>query len=89
MSRVNPLELGRATEIVDPHDRRIYRALEMLHGALSWGTLIFSVVGAWLFPVWTAIFVIAFALYWVFRFFYFLFHLQAGYRKFREYETTD
>lgn len=51
----------------DPRKRRIQRALEMVPGLLSWGTLIGMVVISFFFPLVVAIFIILFDLYWLYR----------------------
>jgi len=53
------LRAGKAGDLTDPKERRIYRALEMLPGFLGWGTLIAVVFLSWAKPVWIAVFIIA------------------------------
>ncbi len=48
-------------------DRVIYRLLEMFPGVLSWGTLVGIVVASIYKPVWAAIFIIIFDLYWLLK----------------------
>jgi cellulose synthase/poly-beta-1,6-N-acetylglucosamine synthase-like glycosyltransferase len=61
------LHAGRAADLPKGKERRIYRALEILPGALSWGTLIFAVlVSAWA-PVAASYLIIAFDLYWLLK----------------------
>jgi hypothetical protein len=48
-------------------DRVLYRALEMLPGLLTWATLIAIVVCSFLYPIWTAYFIIAFDFYWLLK----------------------
>lgn len=48
-------------------DRVIYRALEILPGLLSWGTLIGVALLSAFKPVWAAIFIIVFDLYWLMK----------------------
>ncbi len=70
------LKIGRATEL-EARDRLIYRLLEILPGFLSWGTLIGVAVLSWKEPVWAAIFIIVFDVYWLIKTIYLSFHLRA------------
>ncbi|MFH1584796.1 MAG: glycosyltransferase family 2 protein [Patescibacteria group bacterium] len=81
--------LARASDLADPKERRIYRALEIMPGALSWGTLAAGVLCSWLFPVWTAFIITVFVVFWLFRLLYLGFHLAASYRQMRRNEKTD
>ena len=89
MSQNTYLTIGRASDIQDPGDRVLFRFFEMLPGILSWTTIIGAVVFSWLFPQWTAFFIIAFVMYWLLRTVYFSFHLRSGYKKMRENENID
>jgi cellulose synthase/poly-beta-1,6-N-acetylglucosamine synthase-like glycosyltransferase len=83
------LKIGKASDLKDKKERRIYRALEMFPGLLSWTTLILIVVLSWLKPLWMAVFVISFVIYWLFRTSYFSFHLSASYKQMRKNKKTD
>ena len=83
------LKIGRASDLKDKKERIIYRFFEILPGALSWLTLFLAVFLSWLKPVWVAIFIICFVVYWLFRTIYFSFHLQSCYKKMRENEKVD
>ncbi len=48
-------------------DRVLYRFLEMIPGFISWGTLIGVVLLSIFYPVWAAIFIIVFDLYWLLK----------------------
>ncbi len=48
-------------------DRFIYRLLEILPGFLSWSTLILMVVFSAIRPVWVAVFIIFFDVYWLLK----------------------
>jgi len=82
-------KIGKASDLKDPKERKIYRALEIFPGALSWLTLFLIVLFSWLKPVWMAIFVMCFIVYWLFRTFYFSFHLSASYRQMKKNRKTD
>ena len=51
----------------DPKKRRVQRALEMVPGILSWGTLIGMFIISFLLPLWAAVAIILFDLYWLYR----------------------
>ena len=83
------LKVGRAADFRDKKERKIFRALEIFPGAFSCFTLITIILLSWLKPVWMAIFIIAFAIYWLFRTIYFSFYLNASYRQIRKHEKTN
>lgn len=83
------LKIGRASELKEPKERKIFRALEILPGAFSWFTLILVIVLSWLKPFYMAVFIICFTAYWFFRVIYFSFHLNASYKQMRKNERTD
>ena len=83
------LKIGRASELKNPIERRIFRALEIIPGVLSFSTLFIIILLSWLAPTWAALFIIPFVIYWLFRTFYFSFHLSASYRKMKEHKKRD
>jgi len=68
--------VGRADDLEDVKNRRIYRALEILPGFLAWLTLVLMVVLSFLTPVFVAIFIILFDVYWFIKTIYLSFHLR-------------
>src|SRR3972149_1083961 len=70
------LRAGKAGDLTDPKERRIYRALEMLPGFLGWGTLI-------------AVFIIVFDVYWLAKTVYLSFHLRSSFKKMRENQSVN
>lgn len=85
----NYSQIGRASDLKNPRDRKLYRLLEMLPGILTWGTFILVILLSWLVPVWVAFFMMAFVVYWLSRTVYFTFHLWTGYRQMRINEKKD
>lgn len=83
------LKIGRASDLKDKKERIIYRFFEIFPGGLSWATLFLFVFLSWKKPIWVAIFIIFFVLYWFFRTIYFSFHLWLGYQKMREHEKIN
>lgn len=66
-----------------------YRLLEMLPGALAWGTLVLMVLFSKFLPTYVAVFIILFDTYWFFKTVYFTFHLQAGFKEMRDNLKVD
>ncbi|QQG46121.1 MAG: glycosyltransferase family 2 protein [Candidatus Niyogibacteria bacterium] len=70
-------------------DRVIYRALEILPGFLSWGTLGAVVFFSWASPVGIAIFIIIFDVYWLIKTFYLSFHLRVNWKRLKRNLIID
>lgn len=81
-------KVGRAEEL-SGKDRRLYRALEILPGALSWLTLIGVVLASMYLPVFAAYFIIAFSLYWLLKTAFLSMHLRHNWRHLRHNMTVD
>lgn len=78
------LRAGKASDLTDPRDRRVYRMLEIMPAVLSWGTLIILVLLAWLLPVWASVFIIGFDVYWLAKTIYLSFHLRSSFEKMKK-----
>lgn len=78
------LHIGRSNDLIDSKDRRLYRVLEILPGFLAWATLVLVVVLSMLTPVFMAIFIIAFDVYWLIKTVYLSLHLRISYNKLKE-----
>ena len=74
------LKIGKATELIG-RDRKLYRALEILPGFLSLGTLIALIVLSYFKPVLVAYFLIAFDVYWLLLVIFLAIHLFGSYLK--------
>ncbi len=83
------LNISRSRDLTDIRERILYRFFEILPGFLSWGTFLILFVMSWLKPVWVAVFIILFVIYWFLRTAYFSFHLRSGYFKMRQHEQID
>ena len=83
------LKIGKATDLKSPKERLAYRAFEILPGALAWGTLLGVIFLSWAKPVWVAVFIIAFDVYWLLKTVYLSFHLRSSYFKMRKNIETD
>ena len=69
--------------------RGLYRALEILPGALTWTALIFPLVAAFLWPSLLAYIIIVFATYWLFKSINTARQLLRAYRQMRWAEAQD
>lgn len=85
---VNYLKIGKATEL-EGREYKIYRALEILPGFLSWSTLILLVLLSYFNPVFTAYFLIAFDVYWLLLVVFLGLHLWAAYKNLAQAKNTD
>lgn len=75
-------KVGRAADLTGA-DRRLYRALEIAPGAVSWLTLIGVVVASVYFPIFAAYFIIAFSLYWLLKTIFLSVHLRHNWKRLR------
>ncbi len=82
------LKISKATDL-QGRDRKLYRALEVLPGTLSWGTLIGLTVLSYFYPVGVAFFIIAFDVYWLLLVTFLGIHLIVSYRKMQKYIKID
>jgi cellulose synthase/poly-beta-1,6-N-acetylglucosamine synthase-like glycosyltransferase len=78
------LHIGRASELSNSKDRRLYRTLEIMPGFLAWATLFLVVLLSFLVPFWMAIFIIAFDVYWLIKTVYLSLHLRVSYNKLKQ-----
>lgn len=82
------LKIGRASEL-SGGDRVIYRLLEVLPGFLSWGTILGMIFLSWQRPVWAALFIIVFDVYWLIKTAYLSFHLNTNWKRMKHNLATD
>jgi len=75
------IKIGFAKDIKNPKERRVFRFLEILPGAISWGTILLMILLSHRHPVWTAFFIIAFDIYWLLKTVFLSFHQQFSYKK--------
>jgi cellulose synthase/poly-beta-1,6-N-acetylglucosamine synthase-like glycosyltransferase len=81
-------KVGRAEEL-DGFDRVLYRALEIMPGFLSWGTLISVVFLSMFKPVAAAYLIIAFDLYWLLKTIYLSMHLRYNWRRIKNHVALN
>ncbi len=65
------------------------RFFEIMPGVLSWTTLLGIVALSWIFPVFMAMFIIFFDVYWFLKTLYLSIHLRISYRKMRKNLEVD
>lgn len=70
-------------------DRIIYRLLEIIPGVLCWSTILGVVILSWLAPIFTAVFIISFDIYWLIKTFFLSLHLNANWKKLRKNLKID
>lgn len=76
-------------ELETEFDRDLYRFFEIVPGLLSWLTLVFCFVFSFFAPVWVAVFIIIFDVYWLFRVVYLAVYLVRSFKKIRKNVKTD
>ena len=72
-----------------PSERRIQRALEVIPGMLTWATIIGMLVFSFWLPVWVAIFIITFDVYWIYRTVFISSYSVIAYRRLKEGKNRD
>jgi cellulose synthase/poly-beta-1,6-N-acetylglucosamine synthase-like glycosyltransferase len=85
---MNYLKIGKATEL-QGRDRKLYRALEIFPGFLSWLTLLGLIVLSYFTPLWVAYFIIIFDVYWLLLVLYLGVHLFISYKRLKKYSKID
>lgn len=77
------LKLAQSTDLSDKKERFFYRFFEILPGLSAWATLLLVVAMSFVIPVWAAIFIITFDIYWLIKTVYLSLHLNHSFRKMR------
>lgn len=70
-------------------DRLIQRTLEIIPGAMVWGTIFLAIALSFVRPLWVIYFVIVFDLYWLFRVTYFMPFLIISWWRYRNDSKKD
>ncbi len=86
---MNYLRIGRAGELKDPKERRLYRFLELVPGGLTWLTLVGALLLAWMAPFFTSYLLIVFAVFWFLRSTYLNSHLWTSFKKMKEVQSKN
>ncbi|MBU2564513.1 glycosyltransferase family 2 protein [Patescibacteria group bacterium] len=83
------LQIGFSGDLSNKKDRRLFRFLEIMPGVLSLGTLALFVFLSWHKPVWVAVFIIIFDIYWLLKTLFLSFHQQSALKKLKKNLKTD
>ena len=54
-------------KIIEKHERKVQRILEIIPGLSSWSLILFPIWGSFLIPTIVAYYIIAFDVYWFYR----------------------
>ncbi len=73
----------------DPEGHKLQRRYERIPGILLWSTIIGMLVVSWKLPVWAAVFIIVYDVYWIYRTIYIATHSIFGYRKMARWKKID
>jgi len=73
----------------DPKERRWQRFFETLPGFLTWATLLGMIVFSFIFPIWVAIFIIVYDIYWLHRTIYIATYSIMAYRKMKRWDKVN
>ncbi|HEY4497816.1 MAG TPA: glycosyltransferase family 2 protein [Candidatus Paceibacterota bacterium] len=82
------LHSAHATDLTG-RDYILYRALEIVPGAISWATLGGMVLASYAVPTAAAFFIIIFDIYWLVKTIFLSFHLRANMARMRSHLDTD
>ncbi len=72
-----------------PSEKKAQRMLEVIPAILTWSTLIGMVVFSYLVPVWMAVFIIAFDIYWIHRTIFISYYSVKAYLQLKEGKRID
>jgi len=73
----------------DKKERKWQRLMEIIPGFLTWATIFGMFVFSFILPVYVAIFVILFDIYWIFRTIFIAYYSVEGYRKLKKGTQID
>jgi hypothetical protein len=73
----------------DPRDHAIQRRLEVVPGILTWSTIVGMFAFSFFTPIWVAVFIIAFDVYWIYRTIFITYYSVIAYRRFTEGKKID
>lgn len=83
------IHTGTARDLAIKSDRILYRALEIMPGFLAWLTLGLVVFMSYKIPVFAAVFIILFDIYWLLKTIYLSFLMRSAFAKMRKNLRTD
>ncbi len=83
------LRVGKATDLKDEKERKVYRFFEIVQGALSWGTIFLAFIFSLVVPTVVLYFLLVFVIFWLVISIYYSIHLYLGFKKMRENMEAD
>jgi hypothetical protein len=83
------LSLSKAPDLKDKKERIIYRSFEILPGLLSLGTILLAILCSKFWPIFFAIFVVIFDIFWLIRILYLSLHQLSSFFKMRKNLKTN
>lgn len=87
-ARRSDFKVGRATDL-SGSDRRLFRFLEIVPGALSWSALIGVILASIYLPFIAAYFIIAFSIYWVLKTIFLSYHVRYNWKRLKHHMKLD
>src|SRR3989338_6353039 len=82
-------KLSKSLDLSDKKERFLYRFFEILPGVLAWATLILIIILSFTAPVFIAIFIIIFDVYWFIKTLYLSLHLRQAFKKLKHNLTIN
>lgn len=76
-------------QTTDPRERRAQRALEVIPAIITWATLIGMVVFSFVAPMWMAVAIIMFDIYWLHRTIFIAYYSVKAYMRLRRGQRID
>ena len=73
----------------DPRAHRWQRIMEIIPGTLTWFTLVGMFLFSFFLPVYVAIFIVAFDIYWIYRTIFIAYYSVEGYNRLKEGKQID
>jgi hypothetical protein len=86
--RYEDCRIGKGDELRGK-DRIGYRFYEILPGFLSWFTIFAAIACSWKYPMQTAVFIIAFDVFWLLKTVYLSLHLRTNWKRIKGHINTD
>ena len=86
---MNPYQHISKARDLEGSDYRLYRFFEILPGAIAWITLLGLLLLSWKLPIWAAIFIITFDLYWLIKTVFLSFHLRLSAKRLKKHMVVD
>ncbi len=88
MKETEYLKIGFSPDL-SGRDALVYRALELFPGVATWSTFLGILAASLWYPVFAAIFIIIFDLYWFIKTIFLSFHLRANWKRMQENINTN